>query len=66
MTVTKNKEFYEALLEAGASTDKAASAAMSLTPYHSELKQKLIELKNGITFLKLSVLLIIVLETLQY
>lgn len=67
MTVIKNKELYEALLKAGASTDKAASAAMSvLAPDHNEIKQKFIELKKGMTFLKLAVLFIIVLETIQY
>lgn len=66
MTVIKNKELYEALLEAGASSDKAASAAMSLAPDHNEIKQKFIELKKGMTFLKLAVLFIIVLETIQH
>lgn len=60
-----NKEIYEAFLEAGASAYKALSAAMSLAPYHSELKSTLIELKNGMTFLKLAVLFIIEIEIIR-
>lgn len=57
-----NKEMYEAFLEAGVSADKSALAAMSITPDHSEIKQKLIELKKGMTFLKFAVLCILVIE----
>lgn len=66
MTVIKNKELYEALLEAGASTDKAASARMFITPDSNELSQSLIELKKSTIILKFAVLFVFVVEVLPY
>lgn len=68
MTVM-NKEVYEALLEAGASNDKATAAAGSVADYHKdigEVKQKLAEIKGDITVLKWGVGLIIAVEVMPY
>lgn len=64
-----NKEVYEALLEAGASAEKASSAATSVADYQkdmSDVKQKLAELKGDMTVLKWGVALIIAVEVLPY
>lgn len=64
-----NKEIFEALIDAGASSDKASEAAKSVADYKediSQLNQKLAVIRGDLTVIKWGVGLIIAVEVMPY
>ncbi len=69
MMSVMNKEIFEALLEAGATSEKASEAAKSVADYKEDigqLNQKLAVIKGDLTVLKWGVGLIIAVEVIPY
>jgi len=64
-----NREVYEALLEAGASAEKASAAAGSVADYQKDIgsiSHKLAEIKGDITIVKWGLGLVVAVEVLPY
>ena len=66
---TMNKEVFEALIEAGASNDRATAAAGSVADYQRDIgdvKHKLFEIKGEMTVLKWGIGLVVAVEWVPY
>lgn len=66
---TMNKEVFEALIEAGASNERATAAAGSVADYQKDIgdvKHKLFEIKGEMTVLKWGIGLVVAVELIPY